>query len=64
MCTCIAEGGAAEIYVEMYSAHGVIKVGDQLGLNAANERRVYDDQNVKDIEKVRQFYSWHRGKYM
>ena len=39
-------------------------MGDQLGLNAANERRVYDDQNVKDIEKVRQFYSWHRGKYM
>ena len=36
MCTCIAEGGAAEIYVEMYSAYGVIKVGDQLGLNAAN----------------------------
>jgi len=36
MCTCIAEGGVSEIYVEMYSAYGVIKVGDQLGLNAAN----------------------------
>ena len=29
-----------------------------------NKRRVHDDQNVKDIEKVRQFYSWQRGKYM
>ena len=41
----------------MYSAHEVIKVGDQLRLNAANEQRVHDDQNIKDIEKVRQFYS-------
>ena len=57
MCTCITEGGVAEIYVEVYNAHRVIKVGDQLGFNAANERRVRDDQTLEDIEKVRQVYS-------
>jgi len=37
MCTCITERGVEEIYVELYSAHGIRKVGDQLGFNAVNE---------------------------